>query len=132
MKTEWPWPALKENPAVCADQVQPIRPARVRGFDAVVEAIDQGWKLDPQFSHAGVSNRKSLCLITGTGEEDFVTHVGLHRPDIGGVRFKDIDGVERNLVLVLLSKFIQGGNLPPEGRSRIAPEDQYHGLRTPE
>ena len=45
---------------------------------------------------------------------------------------KDVDRVEIDLSLVLLRKLVQGGNLPPERRSGIAPEDQHHRLRSPE
>jgi hypothetical protein len=42
--------------------------------------------------------------------------------------FKDVDGVEINLTLVLVGKFVQGGNLPPKGWSRIAAEDENDWL----
>jgi hypothetical protein len=37
---------------------------------------------------------------------------------------KDVDGVEIDLPLVLLRKLVQGGNLPPEGWSSVAAEDE--------
>jgi hypothetical protein len=47
------------------------------------------------------------------------------------MRFKDVQGIESDLVLVLLSQLVQGGNLPPEGRSGITPEDEDSGLVRP-
>jgi hypothetical protein len=55
----------------------------------------------------------------------------LHLPHIGGMRLKDIYSVESDLVAVLLGQFVQGGNLPPKGRSRVAAEDQDDRLLSP-
>jgi hypothetical protein len=46
--------------------------------------------------------------------------------------FKDVDRVEIDLALVLLRKLIQGGNLPPKGRSRVAAEDEYDRFLLPQ
>src|SRR5580700_12017538 len=132
MKAKWPRPALVQNAAPRSDQIHPIGPSGVSRLDAVVEAIDYGWKLDSQFPHTGACNRISLRFIFRTGEEHAVVDIGLHRPDVRGMCFKDVDRVERNLILILLSQLVQGGNLPPEGRSGIAPEDQNHRLRSPQ
>jgi hypothetical protein len=48
------------------------------------------------------------------------------------MRLKDINGVEVDLALVLLSQLVQGGNLPPKRRSGIAPEHQNDRLVRPE
>ncbi len=37
---------------------------------------------------------------------------------------KNVNGVETDLALVLLGELVQGGNLPPKGRSGIAAKDQ--------
>lgn len=47
------------------------------------------------------------------------------------MRFKDVHGIELDLVLILLGQLVQGGNLPPEGRSGIAPEDENDRLVRP-
>jgi hypothetical protein len=38
------------------------------------------------------------------------------------MRFKDVYSVEADLVAILFGELVQGGNLPPKRRSRIAPE----------
>ena len=113
-----------ENTASGGDQVQPVGPACISGFDTIIETVDEGRKLDSEFSHASPGHIESFGLVGGAGEDHVITHVGLHLPYVGRVRLENIDRVERNLVLVLLSKLVQGGNLPPKWRSRIAPEDQ--------
>ena len=44
------------------------------------------------------------------------------------MRLKDVDGVESDLVLVLIVKLVEGRNLPPEGRSGVAAKDEDNWL----
>jgi len=41
------------------------------------------------------------------------------------VRFGDIDDEKSNFVFIVLVELIEGGNLPPEGWSSVASEDEY-------
>ncbi len=49
-------------------------------------------------------------------------------PDIARVRLDDVDDEERDPVTVLVVEFVEGRNLPPEGRSGIAAEDEHDWL----
>jgi hypothetical protein len=40
--------------------------------------------------------------------------------------FEYINSQETYLVAILLVELVEGGNLPPEGRSGITSENQYH------
>ena len=40
------------------------------------------------------------------------------------MRLSDVNGQKCDLPLVLLIEMIEGGNLPPERRSSVAPEDE--------
>ncbi len=87
----------------------------------------------PSFSaHACAGNSSALCLIFRTAEQDTITHIGLHLPHVGGMRLKDVNGIEPNLVPVLLGQLIQGGNLPPKRRSGVAAKDQDDWLFCPQ
>lgn len=44
------------------------------------------------------------------------------------MRFGNVDNQEGNVSAVLLVKFVEGRNLPPERRSGVAAEYQNHGL----
>ena len=44
------------------------------------------------------------------------------------MRLADVDDEERRVVPVALVHRVEGGNLPPEGRSGVAAEDQDDGL----
>jgi hypothetical protein len=44
------------------------------------------------------------------------------------MRLDDIDDQEGDALVVLVIEFVETGNLPPEGRSSIAAEDQHDRL----
>ena len=67
----------------------------------------------------------ALVLIFGVGEEHFLAQVDGQLPAIGWVSFLDIDDEEIDLIAVLAVELIESGNLPPEGRSSIATEDEH-------
>jgi hypothetical protein len=43
------------------------------------------------------------------------------------MRLGDVDHEELNLASILFVEFIEGRNLPPEGWSGVASEDEYNG-----
>lgn len=51
-------------------------------------------------------------------------------PDVAGVRFANVDGIERDPVVEPIEQLVQRGNLPAEERSGIASEDEDDGLRS--
>jgi hypothetical protein len=44
------------------------------------------------------------------------------------VRLDDVDDQERDLLVVLVIELVEGGNLPPKGRSSVAAEDKHDRL----
>jgi hypothetical protein len=131
MKSEWSRLALVSDFATRPNEVEPVRPSRISSLGVIVEAIDHGRKLDPEFPHAGVRNRCALILATRTAKEHLVFDIALHFPHVCRVSFKDIDSVKINLAFVLVRQFVQGGNLPPKGRSSVAAEHQDDRLLRP-
>ncbi len=45
-------------------------------------------------------------------------------PGVAGMRLLDVNGEKRGIGFVLVVQGAQGGNLPPEGGSRVAPKYQ--------
>jgi hypothetical protein len=131
MEPEGSWFALVRDTPVGLNQVQAVRPAGVCRFGLVVEAIDQGWEFDAQPANTRTGHEGAFLLVARAAKQDFVANVALHLPHVSRVSFKDIDRVEIDLALILLRKLIQGGNLPPKGRSRVAAEDEDDGFRRP-
>jgi len=131
MKAKRPGFALIEDTTIRRDQIEAVGPACIGLLHLVVEAIHHCGKLDSKLPYACASYRGSLRLIARAAEQHLVAHVALHLPHVGGMRLKDIDGVEVDLTLVLFRQFVQGGNLPPKWRSGIAPENQNDRLVCP-
>ena len=132
VEAEGAWGAFVEDAAAGGDEVKAVGPAGVGGFGAVFEGVEEGWEFYAEFADAGAGYGGSLGLVAGAAEEDVVAEVGLHLPDVGGVGFEDIDGVEVDFPFVLFREFVEGGNLPPKGRSSVAAEDEDYGFLGPE
>jgi len=132
VKAEWSGLALVEDAPALPDQVKSIGPAGISRLDPIVESVNQRGKSDAQLTHACAGNRGSLRLVLRAFEENAIFYVGLHLPHIGGMRLKDVNGVEADLVAILLGELVQGGNLPPKWRSGVASEDQHNWLACPE
>ena len=43
------------------------------------------------------------------------------------MRFQNVDNQEGDFAVVVVGELVEGGNLPPEGRSSIAAEDEDDG-----
>ena len=77
-----------------------------------------------QLTNAGAGHGCALLFVTRTAEQHIIADVALHLPDVGRMSFKNINCVEVDLAFVLLGQLVQGGNLPPKRRSRIAAENE--------
>ncbi len=128
MESERPGLALIGHMALAIDQVQTIRPAGVGGFGGVAKLVQHRGQLDPKLPDARACDQSALFFILRVGEHHAVFDVALHLPDIAGMSLRDVDDQEAGAVLELVIEFVEGGNLPPEGRSSVAAENQDHGL----
>ena len=132
VKAEWTGFALVQNSAAVPNQVEPVGPAGICKLRLVLKTVNHRGEFDPQLAHARTGNKGAFRLVLGAAEENSIAHVGLQLPHVGGMRLKNVNGVEVDLAAVLLGEFIQGGNLPPKRRSRVTPEDQNDRLVGPE
>ena len=66
----------------------------------------------------------AVFFVLGTGKDHLVFDVALHLPDIAGVRLGDVNHQKGDSILVLVVELVESGNLPPEGRSRIAAKNK--------
>jgi hypothetical protein len=81
--------------------------------------------MNAQFRDTQFSQFTALAIIFGIREHNLILEIVGILPDVGGVGFANVDNIESDLILVLLVQLIQSGNLPPKGRSSIAPEDEH-------
>jgi len=131
-ETKRPWLALVEDLSPGVDEIKPVGPARVCGFDAVIKSIQQSGELDAELANAETRNFSALIFVFWAGEDDRFLHIALHLPDVAWVRLKNIERVEADLVAILFVEFIEGRNLPPERRSSIAAKYKHYGLVAPQ
>ena len=124
--------ALVGDAAVEADDIQPVGPGGVGELGRVIHAVDQSWDVDLHFADAGVSGGAAFGEILVMRQLDLGLHVILGDPAVQRVRLADIDEEEFRLLFVFLVEFVERGNLPAEGSSGVAAEDQHHRLLTPE
>ncbi len=86
--------------------------------------------MNPELCHAGLTDHAALAETPGLFKQDAGVQVVGILPHVAGVRFADVDDIKGDPVLVLIVQLVQGGNLPPEGRSGIAAEDEDYRLRS--
>lgn len=132
LESEWAGAALVRDASVGIDQIDAIGPAGVLSLSRVAELVEDRRELNPQLAHAEAGDRCAFFLVPGAGEDDLIFDIALHLPDVAGVRFSDVDHEEGDLIPVLLIQLVERGDLPAEGWSGIAAEDQHGRLLTVE
>ena len=120
---KWSRLAFVGHTAVLINQIDSVRPAGVGLLGGVAEFIEHGGKFDAELAHTRSRDFRPLIFILRAGKNDFVFDVALHLPDVAGMCLSDVHDQEGDLVLVLIVKFVKGGNLPPEWRSSITAEN---------
>lgn len=128
MKAEGAGLAFMADEALAIDEVEAIGPAGVGALDGVMAVIEEGRQFDLEVAHTGGGDVRALLFVLRVGEEDFLADVDGELPAVGGVGFLDVDDVEVDAIAVLAIELVEGGNLPPEGRSSIAAEDEDNGF----
>jgi len=127
-EAEWTRLALVRDSVVLIDKIDAIGPAGVGGLSCVIESVDHCGEFDSKFAHAGSSNIRTLVEIFRTRENDLVFEIALGLPDVAGVCLDNVDDQKGDSITVLIVELVEGGNLPPEGRSSVAAEDEHDGL----
>jgi len=128
VETEGTRRTLVGNATVGIDQIQAIGPACVILLDAIFHGVNQGGHGDVEFPHAGGSHLFALGSGGGVLKNHAFLDVALHLPKIAGMRFVNVNDVERDTLAVLLVELVERGNLPAKRRSSIAAKNQYDRL----
>src|SRR5947208_2750173 len=124
MKAERPGLTLVGHAARGVDHIKAVRPGGVGALGRIAEFVEHRGNLNSQLAHAGSRDEAALLFAARACEYDLVFYVALHLPDVAGMRLGNVDHEELNLVSILLVEFVEGRNLPPEGRSGVASEDE--------
>ena len=88
--------------------------------------------MKPQFDRTQSRHIDAFFIALGVREYDAFLDVAVGLPEVARVGFLDVYDKERRAVLVLLIELVEGGNLPPEGRSSVTAEDEHDGLHAAE
>ena len=120
--------ALISDAPVRVDQIDAVRPSRIRLFGRIAKLVEHSRKLDPKFPHTCPGDEGAIFFVFRAGKNNVVLDIALHLPNIAGMRFGNVNHQESNTPAILLVKLIEGRNLPPEGRSSVTAKDQHHGL----
>jgi len=121
--------ALVGHAAVSIDQVDAVWPAGVGALGGVVESVDHCRELDPKFANTTSRHLAALVVIARAGENDLVLQIALRLPHVAGMRLDNVDNQERDLLVVLIVKLVERGNLPPKWWSSVAAENEHDRLR---
>ena len=127
MEAEGAGLALVDDAALGVDEVNAVGPAGVGLLGGVGEIVEQRGELDAELADAGGSEFSTFVLRFWAREDDVVLDVALHLPDVAGMRFEDVNRVERDAVVIPIVELVEGRNLPPEGRSSVAAKDEHDG-----
>jgi hypothetical protein len=83
-----------------------------------------------QFADTRTSHLLAFLRRGWISEEDALFDVALHLPNVGRMRFGDVDNVKCYSIRVLLIQLVERGNLPAEWRSGVATKHEYDRLHT--
>ena len=111
---------------MAVNEINAIRPSRVVPFGRITKLVNNRGKFYGQPAHADPGHRRTFLLAFRAGENNLIANIALHLPDIAGVRLRNVDYEESHTVPILLIKFVESGNLPPERRSGVAAENQHN------
>jgi hypothetical protein len=111
---------------MAVDEINSIRPSRVGPLGRITKFVNNRRKLYGQSAHADPGYRRTFFLAFRAGEDNLIANIALHLPDITGVRLRNVYYEESHPVPILLIKFVEGRNLPPEWRSGVAAENQHN------
>ena len=108
------------------DQVHPVGPAGVGLFGRVAELVEDRLDFDSELADARSGDDRALVFVFGAGEYDFIFNIALHLPEVARMRLGDVDDEKLDSIAEFVVELVECGNLPPEGRSRIAAENQHN------
>jgi hypothetical protein len=128
VKAEWAGAGLVAHAPVLVDDIEAIGPTGVVAFGRIIKRVDDSGELDAKLHDAELAQFAAFIEALGAGENDVIVEIVGVLPDVAGMSLANVDHVEGDAVSVLLVQLIENGNLPPEGRSRIAAEDENDGF----
>ena len=88
--------------AIAIDDVEAIGPAGVIVLGGVLEIVDERGEFNSELHDAELAHLFALFEIFRSSEDYVIVEVIGVLPDVGGVRFANVDRVKRNLIAIFL------------------------------
>jgi len=106
MKAEGAWTALINHASGFINQINPVGPTRVGLLCSVAEVIHERRKFDSKLAHAHIRNLSTLSHAFWTGEDNFVTNIALHLPNVAGMGFQNVDSVKLHALTIFIVELV--------------------------
>jgi hypothetical protein len=116
--------AFEHNMPGGIDQIKAVGPCRVCGLGRIAEFVEHSGNLNAKLAHAGSRDSFAFLFVARACKYYLVFDVALHLPHVARVRLGDVHHEEADAVAVVVIELVESGNLPPEGRSSVAAEDE--------
>ena len=107
------------------NDVQPLRPGRIRVVRCIAHVIDAEGQREFEARREIFGDGHALLQRFRLCVTNVVLHVGLHLPFVSGMRLADIYGKKIRMVLVVVVDLNDVAYLAAEGRSSEAAEHQH-------
>jgi hypothetical protein len=120
--------ALVSHVSFAVQNVEAIRPSGVSDLSGVGQVVGHRRDFERELGQARFGQLAALLEVFGAGHPDILLEIVLVLPSVHGMGFHDVNHEESRLSLVLFIEFVERGNLPAEGWSGVAAENQHHGL----
>jgi hypothetical protein len=119
-----PDPAAIGNASIFIEDVQPLRPRRIRIVCAIVHIIDSKWQRKLEAFHEIVGDRHTLLQVLWLRVANVILHVRFHLPFIGGMGLAHIHSQKIGVIFVILVDLNDVADLATKRRSSEAAENE--------
>jgi hypothetical protein len=110
------------------DDKEAVRPAGVGALRGILQIIYESGNVNAKFDHASIRGLIAIIKTPGGGDKNVVLNIAGHLPSVGRMRLFYVYDIQSGSILVLRVHFVEGGDLPPKGRSSMTAENQDHRL----
>lgn len=129
MVIERPNPAAISNAPTVINDVEPLRPGRIRSIRSVAHVVDPERERELESLGEVPGDGHALLQRLRLRVAYIILYVRFHLPFVGGMRFAHIDSQKIHAIFVVVVDLNDVANLAPERRSSKTPEDQHQRPR---
>lgn len=125
MVIERPNPAAISDAPALVNDVEPLRPGRIRSIRSVAHVVDPERERELESLGEVPGDGHALLQRLWLRVADIILHIGFHLPFVGGMRFTYVYRQKIHAVFVVVVNLNDVANLAAKRRSGKTPEDQH-------